>query len=250
MATPPELQTRRVLLTLAAGGADAASLRAGVALAAALSAELDALFLEDADLFTLSALPFAREILPSGTERPVAAEALAGALRAQAAHLREELARQAEPARVKWSFRTLRARRLNTLLELAVGQEVTIAAWARRTRWQAHPGVSRAARPVVLAYAGPQPPPNALAIAAQLTRNLNTELVLLGPEDALPVALEGGLRVRRLARADSSMPGLLDALAALPAEALVLPAAELAAYRPAEVGRLLDAVAVPVVLVR
>jgi hypothetical protein len=46
------------------------------------------------------------------------------------------------------------------------------------------------------------------------------------------------------------MPGLLAALAGLPVEMLVLPAGELSAYAPVEIGRLLDAMAVPVVLAR
>lgn len=250
MTVPPELGTRRVLLALAAGGVDPASLRSSVQLAAGLSAELEALFLEDADLFTSSTLPFAREILPSGAERPVAAERLSGSLRAQAETLRQQLARQAEPARIKWSFRTLRARRISALLELSAGPDVVVAAWQRRMRWQAAPGVRPLARPVVLAYQSSEPPAGALEIAARLARDRGTELVLLGPPDGASLALEAGLQVRRLVRTDNSLAALSAVLAALPAEMLVLPAGELAACEPLEIGRLFDAVAVPVVLVR
>lgn len=251
MAIPPELKARRVLLALAAGGIDPASLRAGVALAADLSAELEALFVEDMDLLTLSALPFACEILPSGSERPMVAEGMASALRAQAACLREQLAQQADLARVKWSFRTLRARRVNALLELAAGQDVVVTAWHRRMSTVDAPGMTRIARPVVLAHEGPQPPESALVVARRLARNLNAELVLLGPPDAQPLAvLQEGNKVHQMARTDASMTGLLAALTALPSELLVMPASELAAHEAFEIGRLLDTVAVPVVLVR
>lgn len=250
MTEPHEVKARRVLLALAAGGVDAASLRSSVLLAASLSAELEALFLEDADLFTSSTLPFAREILPSGAERPVASESLSGSLRAQAETLRQQLARQAEPARVKWSFRTLRARRINALLELSAAQDVVVAAWQRRLRWQAAPGLKPLVRPVVLAYQSAEPPAAALEIAARLARNLGAELVLLGPPDGVPRLAGDDLQVRRIERTDASMPGLMAALASLPAEMLVLPAGELAACEPLEIGRLFDAVAVPVVLVR
>jgi hypothetical protein len=251
MTLPPELKARRVLLALAAGGADAASLRTGVLLAASLSVELEALFLEDADLFTLSALPFAREILPSGAERPVVTQALSDSLRAQAETLRQQLALQAEPARVKWSFRTLRARRISALLEMAAGQDVVVTAWQRRMRWPAVPGVRPVAKPVALAYESAEPPAGAMEIAVRLARNLNTELVLLGPAAAeTRLTVTDGLHVRRIVRDDATMPGLLAALAGLPVEMLVLPAGELSAYAPVEIGRLLDAMAVPVVLAR
>ncbi|MEJ2632668.1 MAG: hypothetical protein P8011_18690 [Acidihalobacter sp.] len=250
MTAPPELKARRVLLALAAGGADSASLRSSVLLAASLSAELDALFLEDADLFTSSTLPFACEILPSGAERPVAAESLSGALRAQAETLRRQLALQADPAQVKWSFRTLRARRISALLELSAGQDVVVAAWQRRMRWQSAPGLKALARPVLLAYQSIEPPAAALEIAVRLACSLGAELVLLGPADGTPPIVEAGLHVRRLLRTDVSMAGLLASLAGFPAEMLVLPAGELAACEPLEIGHLLDAVAVPVVLVR
>lgn len=250
MTVPPELKARRVLLALSAGGADAASLRASVGLAASLSVELEALFLEDADLFTSSTLPFACEILPSGAQRPVAAERLGDALRAQAETLRRQLARQAEPAQVKWSFRTLRARRVSTLLELSAGRDVVVAAWQRRMRWSGVAGVRPLAKPVVLAYESAAPPAGAMEIAVRLARNLSTELVLLGPAGEAPPAVESDVQVRRLVREDATMPGLLAALAALPVEMLVLPAGELAVYEPVEIGRLLDAMVVPVVLVR
>lgn len=251
MTVPPEqLRARRVLLALAAGGADTASLRAGVQLAAVLSAELEAVFLEDADLFRLCALPFAREILPSGVERPVGAAALSGALRAQAETLRRRLAVHAEPARIKWSFRTLRMQRASALLELAAGDDVVVAAWQRRILRPRPPGVRPRVKPVVMAYESAEPPAGALKVASQLALRLGAELVLLCPPGASGPAPEPGLVVRQVMRTDVSMPGLLAALVAMPAELLVLPADEVAAYAADEMGRLLDAMTTPVVFAR
>ncbi|MEJ2653718.1 MAG: hypothetical protein P8Z69_00120 [Acidihalobacter sp.] len=151
---------------------------------------------------------------------------------------------------MKWSFRTLRARRISALLELSAGQDVVVAAWQRRMRWQSAPGLKALARPVLLAYQSIEPPAAALEIAVRLACSLGAELVLLGPADGTPPIVGAGLHVRRLLRTDVSMAGLLASLAGFPAEMLVLPAGELAACEPLEIGHLLDAVAVPVVLVR
>ncbi len=61
MATKPPAESR-VLVALGAAAANRGAVETGVGLAAAMGAALDALFVEDANLLRLGALPFASEI--------------------------------------------------------------------------------------------------------------------------------------------------------------------------------------------
>ncbi|MBW2732743.1 MAG: hypothetical protein JRH20_10155 [Deltaproteobacteria bacterium] len=85
------------------------ALRSAVALAAALGAEIIGAFVEDTDLLSFSALPFAT-LTGSLSPRKVrmGQAELGRAMRGQASHCREALAREAGAQGVAWSFRVLR----------------------------------------------------------------------------------------------------------------------------------------------
>jgi nucleotide-binding universal stress UspA family protein len=255
MATTEERQ-RRILVALDTSAHGRAALEAAAAFAADLEADLLGLFVEDANLLRLAALPFARESgWGPGGDAPMQEQAMARALRAEAEQLRRELAAAAERLHVRWSFRVARglvyeeirvaAERVDLIVMGCAGRNPTTGArlgsTARRTAQAGpcsvallRPG-ARPGRPVVLVYPAGDTAGSALALAARLTREDGHNLVVLVPPDpATGAALlpdtvrqqlaDQGIRARvgPLARGDA------DGLAALVREIggrlIVLPA--------------------------
>lgn len=104
-----ELPMRRILVALDASTHSRAALDNAVDLAARVEAELLGLFVEDANLLQLAALPFAREVgSAAGAARPLNAAAMERSLKAQAERARLALAAAASAARLRWSFRVVR----------------------------------------------------------------------------------------------------------------------------------------------
>jgi hypothetical protein len=86
-----------------------AGLEALAQLAEELQAELLALFVENADLLHLAALPFAREVgFPSAIRRSLDSAAMERSLQALAAELRRACDAALGASSVKWSFRVAR----------------------------------------------------------------------------------------------------------------------------------------------
>lgn len=104
-----ELPIRRILVALDASSHSLAALGNAVDLATRVDAELLGLFVEDANLLQLAALPFAREVGGvAGAGRPLDAAAMERSLKAQAERSRLALAAAAAPARLRWTFRVVR----------------------------------------------------------------------------------------------------------------------------------------------
>lgn len=104
-----ELPIRRILVALDASGHSLAALRSAAELASRVEAELLGLFVEDANLLQLAALPFAREVGGvAGAARPLDAQVMERSLKAQAERSRLALAEAAAPHRLRWSFRVVR----------------------------------------------------------------------------------------------------------------------------------------------
>ncbi len=77
-------------------------------IAARLQAELRALYVENAELLAAAGLPVVRQVSAySAVSRPLAAGRLAAEQRVLARELERALAREAEPLRLRWSFRTV-----------------------------------------------------------------------------------------------------------------------------------------------
>ena len=103
----------RVLVALDSATMSARALETAARLAALLGAQLEGLFVEDADLVRLGGLPFAREIdAVTGVWRALAADEVERSLRLEGARLERLMAQAAERARVPWSFATARGRLL------------------------------------------------------------------------------------------------------------------------------------------
>ncbi|MCI0505111.1 MAG: hypothetical protein L0Z73_03275 [Gammaproteobacteria bacterium] len=116
---PPEREAKvlQVLLALDAASHDINALETAVLLASQLRAELIGLFIEDMDLLRSANLPFAREIVSgSGEERSITSDHIERALRAWASQVQAQLVKEAQKANIKCTFRTVRSRRIETLL--------------------------------------------------------------------------------------------------------------------------------------
>ncbi len=104
-----ELPIRRILVALDASNHSMAALRNAAELASRVEAELLGVFVEDANLLQLAALPFAREVGGVvGAARPLDAQVMERSLKAQAERSRLALAEAAAPHRLRWSFRVVR----------------------------------------------------------------------------------------------------------------------------------------------
>ena len=99
---------RRILVALGSSMEDRKSLQTAAKLAAALQAELQALYIQDMSLIRFAELPFATELIShSASERSIDPVLIQKELEVQAKQVNRELARLAEQQNVKWSFETV-----------------------------------------------------------------------------------------------------------------------------------------------
>ncbi len=129
------VKTRRVVVGLDAAPQSRVALAAAAALASQLRAELDALFVENADLLRLAGLPFARELgFPSASLRRLDPETMQRSLRAHAAEARRALTTAAGRVDVHWSFRVARGSMVDEVLAAAAEAELAVLGLARWDR--------------------------------------------------------------------------------------------------------------------
>ncbi len=108
MIKPATGARRRILVGLDASPASLAALDAALRLAVELDAEIDALYVEDANMLRFAGLPFTRIIDAWSTgPRDVEPPDVERALRLQAQRVRRHLA-DAAGSRIAWSFRVTR----------------------------------------------------------------------------------------------------------------------------------------------
>ena len=241
---------------VAVGGADAASalLRTAGDLLRGTQAELAGLFVEDAELLRLAALPFTREIgLASGTVRPLDLPDVERALRRQAEQVRRLLEQTATDLALPWSFQVARGSLLDEVLAAAALADLTIVG-------QRQPAVERSIGATAPTHGEPQvwalfdatePAFRGLAAALQLVQTHGERVSLLIPRELAA----SGERLQRLAAERLNVAPRLPEIETLPARrrrkrrALVLPRRETQAARD-EIQALLRTAACPVVLVR
>jgi Universal stress protein family len=138
-AEPGETRVTRILVPLDASPASVAAAAAAAAMAARLSAELEGLFVEDADLLALASFPFAGEVVTfTATLRGLGAGDLERQLRFQAERARRALERHATHFQVRWTFRVVRGRVKAEVLAAAEGAVLVSlgrsAGWTGRRR--------------------------------------------------------------------------------------------------------------------
>lgn len=96
----------RVVICFGAAPASMAALQTAVTVARAFRGEIEAIFVEDEQLFSLASLPFAREVsLISRRSRPLTPDTLAREIRAMANAMRRRVEELAARASVPFRFR-------------------------------------------------------------------------------------------------------------------------------------------------
>ena len=246
----------KVVVALGAANPNRPAMEMGVGLAAAMDAALEALFVEDANLLRLGALPFASEISTlTGARRVLAVGELERALRVEASRLEQWLAATADRQRVPWSFVVTRG----DLLGEAMARDADLIVVAAPLRPNASTQEPESPGPLAALFDASPGALRALAATTRLAQTLARKLVILVP------AGEGTAHraVRQQARewlAAERVEGFVVPLAAAHAAVvdamrirksslLALPASELSARRM-HLATLVAEVSCPVVIVR
>lgn len=121
-------RTTRVVLAATASTDAALLVTEGATLAGTLGLELVALFVEDAVLLRVAALPITREVgMTSGTIRALEVEDMARVLRHHAEEVRRLVGTAATERGLRWSFRVTRGTVVDAALETA-GTDVVLLA--------------------------------------------------------------------------------------------------------------------------
>jgi nucleotide-binding universal stress UspA family protein len=200
-----QLTIRRILVALDASRHSLAALEAAAELAAIMEAELEGLFVEDANLLRLAGLPLAREVrYPFVAPTRLDRARMERALRAQAAQAQQALARASEERHIKWSFRVVRGEVAPEVLAATVEADLLTLGKASRpltprarlgsTAWAAAVGASCCVLmlqrdvgirpPVMVTFDGTPSARQALMMAARLARREEGDLTVLIVADA------------------------------------------------------------------
>jgi hypothetical protein len=124
---PTTVHPRPARLLLAMEPFDSGSLEIARALAAELRAELNALFVEDANLLRIAALPCTREIGRfSGVVRSLEPHDLERQMRTQADRLRESVSHAARELGLPWTFEVARGRLEDELVRAFVDADLAV----------------------------------------------------------------------------------------------------------------------------
>ncbi len=187
------LHARRVTVAISTGLRNLDVLDLAAALAAADQAELEALFVEDARLFHLAGLPFARELdTCSGAEQPLQEARVSADLRNRLSTVERALARAVAPHRLHTS---VRIRRGDYLAEaLSVTERVGVLILVR----EQSPGATRrrpqGASELFVLFDGSEAAARAVELGRRLASQRGARLrVLLDGGAADPAALKAAL---------------------------------------------------------
>jgi hypothetical protein len=265
---PRPRPARRIAVALDASEQSLRLMALAGGIAAALEAELEGVFVEDADLLRLAGLPFLREFrLTTRGEAAVDAERLQRELRATARRVRESVERSAQRLGCAWSFRVWRGDLEAEILSAALDAEMfTLAPLGRHAPLLARP--SAAPRPrtegaltVAVLFDGSAEAARALATGAELTTRRHAALaVILQAPDAAGIerlreqakdllGKEAGARVQLVSFVAGTAKALAETALRLGSDLLLVHAANplLAA---GGLWRSLGALGCPVLLVR
>ena len=150
---------RRIMLALDAMNCEAALMEAAALIAAKLEAELDALFVEDADVYAVADLPITHEIsLGSGRERAITGSHVEQALRCLSREAEQRFSAVTRRSRIKGEFQVTRARRGEALSDASARVELLLMQPRERTIVRVRIQETRPPRVFVLCGATPLPP--------------------------------------------------------------------------------------------
>ncbi len=270
---------RRILVALDASRHSLAALRGAAKLAHSLEAELEGLFVEDADLLKVAGLPMAQELqFPLGIKVRLDLARMERQLRAQASRARQALASVCREEQVEWTFRVVRGDVSAEILEAAARADLLSLGKASRPLIQreqtgstARAAATQAPRsvllipreadirsPVVVPHNGSPLVRRAMVLAARLTQGLGGYLSILvlsdDPDAEHDVQKQIGdwlggqdLVVRYRELAGIGVKTLLDGVRTEGGGLLVL---SNVIFGAGDVDALLDALECPVLLVR
>lgn len=219
---------RRIMLALDALNCEMELIEAAVRIAAKLDAELDALFVEDDDVFAVAALPITREIsLSSAREREISGQGVEQALRCLSREAEQRFADITRRRRVKGRFQVMRARREQAIGDAAL--QVGLLLLQPRERALVRVRVREGIPSRVMVLCGQTPATrSALEIGLRLARDDHhvLEVIVAGElETASRQDLEAsGLRI--VVRAFPTTSSLLEMLAVVddrPGNTLLVP---------------------------
>jgi hypothetical protein len=163
------------------------------ALAISTGADLEVVYVEDANLLRLADLPVTKEIdRLSGAARDIDSGRMQRALQSDARQLRSKLARIGRATAVRSSVRVVRGHILGEALAASARVDVTFVHGARRVTQRGYGG----RRPVLTLFKGGPQGVRVLRVAAKLARTVGGGLTVLVPNrDG-----EGAERFKREAR--------------------------------------------------
>jgi nucleotide-binding universal stress UspA family protein len=195
-----EFNIKRILVALDASQQSASALRAALDIADRLGAELEGLFVEDADVRRLAEMSFTREIgFFSGKRRRLDVQRLTVQLRAQAGRMERYFDFISRQTGVKCRFRVVRGEVAREILTAAADADVVILgkdAWSAVETGEVGPVVrevlnrlgtsalvlqapARLDLPMLAVYDGSELAEKALAAAVALTREEEEHLTVL-----------------------------------------------------------------------
>lgn len=240
---PHPRPARRIAVALDASEQSRRLMALAARIAAALEAELEGVFVEDADLLRLAGLPFLREFrLTTRAEDRVDAERLQRELRATARRVRESVEQSARRLGCAWSFRVWRGDLEAEILSAALDAEMfTLAPLGRFAPLWTRP---RAAQPpeaketltVAVLFDGTEGAARALTAGLELTARQRATLAVLlqSPNDAGAEQLrarakgllgqEAGTRARLVPFEAGTAAALAQAVVGLGADLLLVQA--------------------------
>ncbi len=182
---------RRITLAVDTSLRVLGALELAASLAARSQASLEALFVEDIDLLTLAALPFARELdTVCGTERELDEPNVESSLRGHRDRVRKALERAGRESSLRTSVRVKRGRYLPEALAAANAVDVVFLSAIRRIRIGNTVGhrLSRAGQFVWVLYDGSAASERTLQLAMEIGEAQGAQpgfLILAGSEDEI-----------------------------------------------------------------
>ncbi|HPM84631.1 MAG TPA: universal stress protein [Candidatus Anammoximicrobium sp.] len=201
MTVAEEQETRRIVVAVDASPCGRAALETATQWAAQVRAELQTLFVEDADLWRWASLPFANEVpLSYAVPRPLGVTGLECAFRAHAEQVRRALAEAADRLQVRWSFQVQRGDLVRTCRALA-GQAALLIVGMAETAGTASRERRAAAGSILVIDEGSSSSDGVLRIAAELAETNLGDLVVLSP------ASENGAGPARRREIDQCLDG-------------------------------------------
>ena len=173
----------RVLMAVDASLQNYDALEAAAEFAAHLQAHLEALFVEDINLFKLAELPFAKELdRSSGIMRPLDPDSVNRKLRADAQRFERRLSEESVKRRISVSMRVVRGHFAVAALEIAgkgdVVFEQNVASLSRTSRL---PRAGALRQPIWVFYDGSKTTERALALALDLCQKSGCDTKVVVP---------------------------------------------------------------------